>query len=282
MTTDGLPRPSRPSTPSALLGDLRDVWVSIDDLLASLDDEDLAAPTACPGWDVAAVLAHVIGTELMMAGEAPPAVDVPDLPHLRNEIARANEAWILARRDRTPDELRAEFREVVARRTEELGGLTQSEFDAESWTPAGQATLGRFLQIRVFDTWIHELDIRDAVGRVGHETGPAVQRTLAEVGNGIGFVVGKRAGAPEGSWVRIDLPGPEPARFDVVVEGRARVVEDEPSGDPTVTVTLGSTDLVRCIAGRVDPAALLAAGTITLGGDVALGERIVSAFPYTI
>lgn len=282
MTTDGLPRPSRPSTPSALLGDLRDVWVSIDDLLASLDDEDLAAPTACPGWDVAAVLAHVIGTELMMAGEAPPAVDVPDLPHLRNEIARANEAWILARRDRTPDELRAEFREVVARRTEELGGLTQSEVDAESWTPAGQATLGRFLQIRVFDTWIHELDIRDAVGRVGHETGPAVQRTLAEVGNGIGFVVGKRAGAPERSWVRIDLPGPEPARFDVVVEGRARVVEDEPSGDPTVTVTLGSTDLVRCIAGRVDPAALLAAGTITLGGDVALGERIVSAFPYTI
>ncbi len=282
MTTDELPQPSRPSTPSALLGDLRDVWVSIDDLLASLDDEDLAAPTACPGWDVAAVLAHVIGTELMMAGEAPPAVDVPDLPHLRNEIARANEAWILARRDRTPDELRAEFREVVARRTEELGGLTQSEVDAESWTPAGQATLGRFLQIRVFDTWIHELDIRDAVGRVGHETGPAVQRTLAEVGNGIGFVVGKRAGAPEGSWVRIDLPGPEPARFDVVVEGRARVVEDEPSGDPTVTVTLGSTDLVRCIAGRVDPAAILAAGTITLGGDVALGERIVSAFPYTI
>lgn len=282
MTTDGLPRPTRPSTPSALLGDLRDVWVSIDDLLASLDDEDFAAPTACPGWDVAAVLAHVIGTELMMSGEAPPAVDVPELPHLRNDIARANEAWILARRDRTPDELRSEFREVVARRTDELGGLTQQDVDAESWTPAGQATLGRFLQIRVFDTWIHELDIRDAVGRVGHETGPAVQRTLAEVGNGIGFVVGKRAGAPDGSWVRIDLPGPEPARYDVVVEGRARVVGDEPSGDPTVAVTLGSTDLVRCVAGRVDPAALLAAGTITLGGDAALGERIVSAFPYTI
>jgi len=218
----------------------------------------------------------------MMAGEAPPAVEVPDLPHLRNEIARANEAWILARRDRTPDELRAEFREVVARRTEELGGLTQSEVDAESWTPAGQATLGRFLQIRVFDTWIHELDIRDAVGRAGHETGPAVQRTLAEVGNGIGFVVGKRAGAPEGSWVRLDLPGPEPARFDVVVEGRARVVEDDPSGDPTVTVTLGSTDLVRCIAGRVDPAELLAAGSIAIGGDLGLGERLVAAFPYTI
>ena len=282
MTADQPRTPGRPTTPEALLGDLRDVWVSIDDLIGSLDDEDFSAPTACPGWDVAAVLAHVIGTELMMAGEAPPAVDVPDLPHLRNDIARANEAWILARRDRTPDDLRSEFREVVARRTDELEGLTQQDVDAESWTPAGMATLGRFLQIRVFDTWIHELDIRDAVGRVGHETGPAVQRTLAEVGNGIGFVVGKRAGAPDGSWVRIDLPGPESARYDIVVEGRARVVDDEPAGDPTVTVTLGSTDLVRCVAGRVDPAALLAAGTVTLGGDTELGERIVGAFPYTI
>jgi predicted lipid carrier protein YhbT len=59
-------------------------------------------------------------------------------------------------------------------------------------------------------------------------------------------------------------------------------VDDEPAGDPTVTVTLGSTDLVRCVAGRVDPAALLAAGTVTLGGDTELGERIVGAFPYTI
>jgi uncharacterized protein (TIGR03083 family) len=102
VTADQPRTPGRPTTPEALLGDLRDVWVSIDDLIGSLDDEDFSAPTACPGWDVAAVLAHVIGTELMMAGEAPPAVDVPDLPHLRNDIARANEAWILARRDRWP------------------------------------------------------------------------------------------------------------------------------------------------------------------------------------
>ena len=282
MSTDAPRPPARPTTPAALLGDLRDVWVSLDDLLASLDDEDLAAPTACPGWDVAAVVAHVVGTERMMAGDAPPALEVPDLPHLRNEIARANEAWILDLRDRTPDELRSVYREVVARRTAQLDSLTQADVDAESWTPAGPATLGRFLQIRVFDTWIHELDIRDAVGRAGHETGPAVQRTLAEVGNGIGFVVGKRAGAPDGTWVRIELPGPEPARFDVVVEGRARVVEEPPPGEPTVTLTASSTDLVRCIAGRVDPASLLGDGRITLRGDVTIGERLVAALPYTI
>ena len=282
MTDEPLRPPTRPDTPAALLGDLRDVWVSLDDLLSSLDDEDFAAPTACPGWDVAAVVAHVAGTEHMMAGDPPPQVEVPDLPHLRNDIARANEAWVLERRGWSGGELLADLRSVVATRTDQLSSLTQEQVDADSWTPAGPATLARFLQIRTFDTWIHELDIRDAVGRSGHESGPAVRRTLAEVANGIGFVVGKRAQAPEGAWVRLELPGPEPAAFDVVVQGRARVLTETPAGEPDVVLVTDSSNLVRCIAGRVDPLALLQAGDITLRGDTGLGERVVMALPYTI
>ena len=33
-----------------------------------------------------------------------------------------------------------------------------------SFTPAGKDTYGRFMQIRVFDCWLHEQDIRDALG----------------------------------------------------------------------------------------------------------------------
>jgi uncharacterized protein (TIGR03083 family) len=33
-------------------------------LLASLPDDDWARPTACPGWDVHAVAAHLLGVEL--------------------------------------------------------------------------------------------------------------------------------------------------------------------------------------------------------------------------
>lgn len=274
--------PTRPNTPAALIGDLGDVWASLDALLSSLDEDAFAAPTACPGWSVSDVVAHITGTELMMAGEAAPAVEVPDLAHLRNDIGRANEAWIIERRSWNPAQIVDEFRSVVDRRTSELAVLTQDDIDAASWTPAGHATLGRFLQIRVFDTWIHELDIRDAVGEAGHESGPAVRRTLAEIGNGLGFVVGKKAAAPDGSWVRIELPGPEGVAYNVVVDGRASLVDAAPPGEPTVSLTASSTDFVRCIGGRIDSVRYLEDGRITLRGDEELGARVVAELAYTI
>ena len=274
--------PRRPMTPEALAGDLRDVWASMGVLLDELDTEDFDAPTDCPGWDVADVVAHVVGTELMLSGVDAPDVDVPDAPHLRNDIARMNETWIIARRELTPDVLVSEFHDVVRDRSDALDALTQAEVDAESWTPAGHATLGRFLQIRVFDTWIHEQDIRLAIGQAGHETGHAVERSLAEVALGIGYVVGKRAGLSDGQSVRIDLPGPQPARYDVLVtDGRAAVVDGLP-GDPTTTLTSDSSVFIRLIAGRRDPIAALEAGLVSVSGDLELGERVVAALPYTI
>lgn len=277
-----LATPRRPMTPEALTGDLRDVWASLGVLLDELDTDDFAAPTDCPGWTVADVVAHVIGTELMLSGVDAPEVEVPEAPHLRNDIARMNETWIIARRDLAPEALVAEFHDVIRTRSEALDVLTQEEVDTESWTPAGHSTLGRFLQIRVFDTWIHEQDIRLAIGQAGHETGNAVERSLSEVALGIGYVVGKRAGLTDGESCRIELPGPQPARYDVLVaDGRASVVDALP-GDPTTTLTTDSSLFVRLVAGRRDPIGALEAGLVTVGGDVVLGERVVAALPYTI
>ena len=38
------------------------------------------------------------------------------------------------------------------------------------------------MRIRVFDCWLHEQDIRDAVGRPGGEDGPAASVALDEIG----------------------------------------------------------------------------------------------------
>jgi uncharacterized protein (TIGR03083 family) len=273
--------PSRPMTADALLMDLRDVWGSLDDLLDSLDDEDWAAPTDCPGWTVQDTVAHVIGTELMMAGRPSPEVEVPDAPHLRNDIGRMNEATVIERRGLRPARVLEEYREVVAEREAAVAALDQAALDAESWTPAGMATLGRFLQIRVFDTWIHEQDIRTAVGREGHLEGPSVTRTLAEVTNGIGYVVGKKAGTPDGASVRFSLTSPAPATIDVVVDGRARVADDL-QGKPTATITTDVGTFMRLVAGRRDAAGALADGLVTVSGDAGLADRVLANLGYTI
>ena len=76
--------------------------------------------------------------------------------------------------------------------------MSDDEWNAESFTPAGKDTFGRFMQIRVFDCWLHEQDIRDAVGQPGHESGLAVEVVLDEMATALGFVVGKKAGATAG------------------------------------------------------------------------------------
>ncbi len=70
------------------------------------------------------------------------------------------------------------------------------EFDAPTQTPVGMAPYRRFMEIRVFDCWLHEQDIRSAIGRPGHEDGPCAEMSVDEVVRALGFIVGKQACAP--------------------------------------------------------------------------------------
>ena len=185
-------------------------------------------------------LVHVIGIEATLLGRPTPEVMLPDdLPHVRNDLGRSNEQWIEAYRGRsTADvlaDLRRDRRPAGGHRGHGPGRLRRRVVHA-----AGPDSYGRFMRIRVMDMWMHEQDIREAVGRPGHEEGLAPQAALDELTAALGFVVGKRAGAPAGSRVRFELTGPMARRIDVAVAERARVV-DALDGEPTVTLTLPGT-----------------------------------------
>jgi uncharacterized protein (TIGR03083 family) len=155
--------------------------------------------------------------------------------------------------------------------------MPQDEWDAESFTPAGKDTYGRFMQIRVFDCWFHEQDIRAALGMPGGDDGPAVEVALDELSTALGFVVGKRAGAPTGSSVTFELTGPAGRTFHVLVGERAQMVDALP-GPATVTLRAPVVAFTRLCGGRNDgdPA------TVTIEGDHELGARVVANLAYTI
>lgn len=258
---------------------LREVWARLDELLAGLSDEDWRRPTALPGWDVQAVVAHIIGTEAMLLGEPSPESPSERPAHVRNDIGAFNEAWVDALAAEPPAAALARFRDHVQRRLAALEATDDATWNTEGFTPAGTDTYGRFMRIRTFDCWLHELDIRDAVGRPGAEEGLAATLALEEMASAMGFVVGKRAGAPAGSRVRFDLTGPAARHVDVEVADRAAVVE-ELSGPPTVTLTMPAGVFARLGGGRGEVAPL--AAQVTIDGDRAVGERIVANLGYTI
>lgn len=286
MTTDPTTAPAdEPRTHDlgqpALVEALLTLWDSLEDLLSSLTPEQWALPTCLPGWTVSDVVAHIIGTEAMLAGETMPTVttDVSVLPHVANDIAAFNEIWVESLRGTPPTDVLATFRETVARRAEMLKSMSQADFDAPSWTPVGQATYGRFMQIRIYDTWMHEQDIRAAVGKPGHQNGPAAESSLAEVVRALGYIVGKRAAMPDGTRVLLDLTGPLNARIAVAVDGRAAVVPrlDSPA---TVTVRMPTRLFLWLSGGRSTGGADSA--DIEIDGDSVLGCRMVDNLAFTI
>ena len=260
---------------------LHETWDSIASVCAELSAAEWRAPTACPGWAVQDHVAHMIGTESALAGRPTPDVDVERFTHVRNSIGRSNEAWVEERRSWAPGEVLDEFRAITGLRYRALQAMSQDDFDAESWTPAGPDTYGRFLQIRVMDCWMHEQDIREAVRRPGHQTGAAVGVALDEVVGALGYIIAKLGGAPRGSSVRLVLTGPEARTVDVAVEERAQVT-DRPLDDPTTTVTMPVTTFMRLAGGRADAAGMLADGSIATSGDRALGGHIASHLGYMI
>jgi uncharacterized protein (TIGR03083 family) len=261
--------------------DLRNEFAALAALCSSFAEDQWDVPTCLPGWTVRDVLSHVIGAESMLLGVPPPTVDTSHLGHMRNPVAEANEVWVESMRSLTGDEMRARFDAVTGRRLDALDAMTQSDFDAPSWTPAGHnETYGRFMRIRHYDCFMHEHDIRFAVGAPGREDSGDLQTALDEVSTGLGYIVGRRAALPEGSRVRIVLTGPLATTYLVSVEGRAEVVEAL-DREPTVEIELPTMLFLRLTGGRQDgpngPAR-----DIKVSGDGRQGEALVANLAFTI
>jgi uncharacterized protein (TIGR03083 family) len=190
-----------------------------------------------------------------------------------------NEQWVDSMRSLGPSEMLERFREITKVRKESLESMSEQEFDAPSWTPAGQATYGRFMQIRVYDCWLHEQDIRDSLGRPGNDSGPQAATAVEEIALALGFLVGKKAGAPDGSSVTFEITGGVNRTIHVAVAKRAAVV-DRLESPADVTLRIASGTFVRLAGGRVDPAATVE--QITMDGDQELGRRVIAALPFTI
>ena len=257
------------------------VWTSIIALGHELGDDDWDRPTDLPGWTVKDNLAHVIGTERMMQGDATPDVTPAETAHLRNPIGEMNEQWVESYRALRGPEVLADFERRAAERLAEYRAMTDEQLDEVGPTPVGMAPFREFIAVRVMDSWAHEQDMRRAVGRPGDLVGPAAELSVGRVNRTMPLVVGKRAAAPDGSCVVFAVQGPAGGTVPVVVAGRASIAETVPD-DPTVTLTMDVETYAAVAFGRWDADAALSDGRITIGGDEDLGRAVVRAMNFMI
>ncbi|HLS79677.1 MAG TPA: maleylpyruvate isomerase family mycothiol-dependent enzyme [Nocardia sp.] len=265
---------------------LSEQWHALDELVADLDEQGWRTPSILPGWTVFDVLAHVVGTESWLLGEKPPAhdperpkTDVRELPHVRNETAVLNEIWIDRLRPLPGARLLALYREVTDRRRAALSAMTDQQWATPTVSPIGQVPYGRFMRVRLFDCWFHELDIADSLGRTVAEGGPRGERAFAEFAASVPRVVAKLGKAPAGSRVEFALTGELARTQRIEVAERAAYV-DSFDAPPTVGITMDSGLFVRLGGGRTPLEDHL--GEIDIEGDEKLGLQLVRNLAFTI
>lgn len=274
---------SERSNHEPVVDQLAEVWASVTAACRDVSEEEWVRLTACPGWTVKDQLSHLIGTERMLLDDPPPPqlAEVP--PHVKNPLGAANEAWIERRRDLPGDDVLFEFVETTRRRLEALRSMAPDAFDTLGWSPEGEAPYRRFMETRVLDSWAHEQDIRQALGRPGGRGGAGETVTLQRCEQTMPYVVGKRVAPPDGTVVLFAVRGPLGRDITVVVEGdRARLSPAPVEADPSVVVELDDDAFWRLCFGRTTGVTMEADGQARLSGDTALGEAVLGAMAFMI
>jgi uncharacterized protein (TIGR03083 family) len=184
---------------------------------------------------------------------------------------------VLARREATPAAVLEELREVYERRRVELerGGIDP---DRPAHLPDRTlATMDLLLQLRVLDLWVHEQDIRRAVGRPGNLASPGAAITGDRFLSALPRIVAKQAKAPPGSTVRLTTTGEVGMDVAVVVDRDGRGALAAP-GRPVLThLTMSWEAYTRLSAGR----GTRADHEIRISGDRALAERVLANLAVT-
>ncbi|MCX5377310.1 maleylpyruvate isomerase family mycothiol-dependent enzyme [Streptomyces sp. NBC_00091] len=263
-----------------------DAWThsieAITELVLPLPESEWNRPTPCPGWSVRDIVSHLIGLECEQLGDPRPIHTLPrDLRHVVDEFTRYMEVQVDVRRHHTAPEMTSELEYTVIRRQRQLRNEKRDPATTMVRGPLGdQVTLEFALRLRAFDTWIHEQDLRTALGVPGNWDSPGALVARDILLAGLPKVVAKGAGAPPNSAVVLDVHGPVEFLRIVRVDAAGRATLDTtPSLGPAVTLAMDWETYVRLAAGRVRPHAV--ADRVKKDGDLALADAILGAFAVT-
>jgi uncharacterized protein (TIGR03083 family) len=281
--------PQHPVPPSDLAGlvvAFAQTAQAVVDLGRGCTEDDFARHTECPWWSVQDQVSHVAALESAFAGEPPLRVEVPDLPHLRSDIARFMESGVHARRGRSGAEVVEELAGLLPRRIAALSDPALT-LDTVIESAIGPRPAGAFVGLRVSDVWCHEQDIRAALDMpLALETAGAALFTSRVLG-ALPMIVARKAAVPVGQTVLVEVTGPVHGTAAVRVEQRTGpgsdgrphgvVVEPDAGSGPVTRITLSTEAFTRRGAGRRD----LATTPYAVSGDPAIAAAVVEHLVIT-
>jgi uncharacterized protein (TIGR03083 family) len=262
-----------------------DAWThsieAISELVTPLVEGEWNRRTPCPGWSVRDVVSHVIGLDCEMLGDPRPIHTLPrDLFHVTNDHQRYMEMQVDVRRHHTAPEMTSELEYVIIRRNRQLRNESRDP-GTKVRAPLGtEQTLADAMRQHAFDVWVHEQDLRTALGRPGNLDSPGAHIARDVLLAALPDIVAVKADAPRSSAIVFDIHGPieflRTIRVDI--QGRG-TLETVPALGPAASLSLDWETYVRLACGRVTVDAV--ADRVKAEGDPELTSAILRNFTVT-
>ncbi|MET7734991.1 maleylpyruvate isomerase family mycothiol-dependent enzyme [Streptomyces sp. NPDC005402] len=262
-----------------------DAWThsieAISELVNPLVEGEWNRRTPCPGWSVRDVVSHVIGLDCEMLGDPRPIHTLPrDLFHVTNDHQRYMEMQVDVRRHHTAPEMTSELEYVIIRRNRQLRNDSRDPGTKVRGPLGTELTLAESMRQHAFDVWVHEQDLRTALGRPGNLDSPGAHIARDVLLAALPDIVAVKADAPRSSAIVFDVHGPieflRTIRVDI--QGRG-TLETAPALGPAATLSLDWETYVRLACGRVTLEAV--ADRVKAEGDPELTSAILRNFSVT-
>lgn len=251
------------------------------ELLTALSPQAWTAPTACPGWSVKDVAAHLLGDDIGRLsggrdGLANPnfaaGLDIATLPGLIAAIDRQNALWVEAMRRASPQVLIALLRWSGQQTAEYFAALDRDALGmAVDWVGPDPAPIWLDVAREYTERWVHQQHIRDAVGRPGlkerHWFAPVLETFVLGLPRALA-----NAPAADGASVRLIVSGESGGTWTAHRQHDRWVLERSADEAADATVELDQETAWRLFTKGISPEEARQAARIE--GNRELAERV--------
>ena len=235
--------------------------------LRSLPAEAWGRPSACQGWTVADVVAHLTGQPFVthvtrgLGGDASLPEGAPPVEnHDEDRFAENIFQRALSNREQHGENLLPALIQNLDQSVKVFRAVGPEDWEKPCYWPPGPEPVRTMLDMRISELTMHAWDIRSTIEPSYHLSGDSVRVLMQTVDRAV-----RRAFRPDEEIhnqirYRFEVMDPFEAAYDVVMAARGTRVEPASTGAANVTFRCDGETYVLVMYGRLSPEDAMAQG----------------------
>lgn len=233
-------------------------------------------PSACAGWEVRDVVAHlVLQAEIFtgwvsrgLQGDASTPEGLPDAGAVNAVMMSETLGQMsVARRKSLGDQLLATFNATGDQFNQLLAGVGPSDWDKPCYHVFGTVPLRAFIDDRITELAIHGWDIRSSLEPEAYLSPESLPAIMDWVPGTVGWVFRPGSRLPAPVRYRFEVTEAFPSRSDIIVEGDKVSVEPPGAAEANVTFHCDAETFVLTMCGRLTLDSAITDGRVSVEGD---------------